>query len=305
MKCLYKYPQQAFPYDQLVEENQHRDYGKPEFELLDTGVFDENRYFDVFVEYAKDSAEDILVQISVSNRAPEEKTLHLLPSLWFRNTWSWQDGRAKPSLKKLKVDNNLSVIEASHKILGERWLYCEEPTELLFTENETNKERLFGGSNTSPYVKDGINDYIVHGNKETVNPAQIGTKVAAHYVLNVGAGETKIVRVRLSDSPDLAAPFGANFETIFQNRLREADEFYARICPPNLLTEDSRNVQRQAFAGLLWSKQFYFYVVYDWLKGDPAGPPPPESRLGVRNQEWIHMFNNDVISMPDKWEYPW
>jgi len=305
MKCLYKYPQQAFPYDQLVEENQHRDYGKPEFELLDTGVFDENRYFDVFVEYAKDSAEDILVQISVSNRAPEEKTLHLLPSLWFRNTWSWQDGRAKPSLKKLKVDNNLSVIEASHKILGERWLYCEEPTELLFTENETNKERLFGGSNTSPYVKDGINDYIVHGNKETVNPAQIGTKVAAHYVLNVGAGETKIVRVRLSDSPELAAPFGANFETIFQNRLREADEFYARICPPNLLTEDSRNVQRQAFAGLLWSKQFYFYVVYDWLKGDPAGPPPPESRLGVRNQEWIHMFNNDVISMPDKWEYPW
>ncbi len=305
MKCLYKYPQRAFPYDQLVEENQRRGYGDPEFELLDTGVFAENRYFDVFVEYAKDSAEDILIQISVSNRGAESKTLHLLPTLWFRNTWSWSDGRAKPRLKKLKVDNSLSIVEAEHKILGERWLYCEGLTELLFTENETNKERLFGGNNTSPYVKDGINDYIVHGRKEAVNPAQIGTKVAAHYLLNVGAGETKIVRLRLSDSPALAAPFGADFETIFQNRQREADEFYARICPPNLLTEDRRNVQRQAFAGLLWSKQFYFYVVYDWLKGDPSGPPPPESRLGVRNQEWIHMFNNDVISMPDKWEYPW
>ncbi len=305
MKCLYKYPQKAFPYTQLVEENQRRSYGDPEFELLDTGVFAEDRYFDVFVEYAKNSAEDILIKISVCNRGPEEKTLHLLPTLWFRNYWSWDDEKTKPSLKKLKFDNNLSIVEAEHKLLGERWLYCEGLTELLFTENETNNERLFGVSNTSPYVKDAINDYIIHGKKDAVNPEQIGTKVAAHYLLNIGAGETKTVQLRLSESSDLAAPFGPDFETIFQSRQREADEFYERVCPPGSLTEEQRNVQRLAFAGLLWSKQFYYYVVYEWLKGDPAGPQPPESRQGVRNSEWIHMFNNDVISMPDKWEYPW
>jgi len=305
MKCLYKYPQRAFPYDQLVAENQRRSYGDPEFELLDTGVFAENRYFDVFVEYAKNSPEDILVQISVSNRGPEEKTLHLLPTLWFRNTWSWKDDKTKPKLKKFKVENSLSIVEAAHETLGERWLYCEGPTELLFTDNETNNERLFGASNASPYVKDGINDYIVHSHKDAVNPNQIGTKAAAHYLLSIGVGETKIIQLRLSDSPNLAAPFGDDFETIFQNRQREADEFYERICSPSLLTEDKRNVQRQAFAGLLWSKQFYYYVVHDWLKGDSTEPQPPESRLGIRNQEWIHLFNDDILSMPDKWEYPW
>ncbi len=305
MKSLYKYPQQAFPYDQLVAENKRRSYSDPEFELLDTGVFADNRYFDVFVEYAKNSPEDILIQLSVSNRGAEEKQLHLLPTLWFRNTWAWEDDRTKPSIKNIKVDNSLSILEADHKILGQRWLYCEGITEVLFTENETNNQKLFGVSNEFPYVKDGINDYIVHGKKDAVNPDQLGTKAAAHYLLNIGAGETKIVRLRLSDSPDLAAPFGADFETIFQNRQREADEFYDRICPPGAVTEDKRNVQRQAFAGLLWSKQFYYYVVYDWLKGDRTQVQPPESRQGIRNQEWIHLFNNDVLSMPDKWEYPW
>ena len=305
MKCLYKYPQKAFPYTQLVEENKRRGYGDPEFELLDTGVFAEDRYFDVFVEYAKNSAEDILIKVSVSNRGSEEKTLHLLPTLWFRNYWSWDEERTKPRLKKLKSDNSLSIVEAEHKLLGERWLYCEGQTELLFTENETNNERLFGVSNRSPYVKDGINDYIVQGRKDAVNPEQVGTKVAAHYLLNIGAGETKTVKLRLSDSSDLATPFGTDFETIFQSRQSEADEFYDRICPLGSLTEDKHNVQRLAFAGLLWSKQFYYYVMYEWLKGDPAEPQPPESRLGIRNSEWIHMFNNDVLSMPDKWEYPW
>ncbi len=305
MKSLYKYPQQAFPYDQLVAENNRRSYSDPEFELLDTGVFADNRYFDVFVEYAKNSPEDILIKISVSNRGAEEKELHLLPTLWFRNTWSWEDDRTKPKLKNIKFDNSLSLVEAAHKILGQRWLYCEGITEVLFTDNETNNQKLFGTSNEYPYVKDGINDYIVHGNKDAVNPDQIGTKAAAHYLLNIGAGETKIVRLRLNDSPDLAAPFGADFETIFQSRQREADEFYDRICPPGAVTEDKRNVQRQAFAGLLWSKQFSYYVVYDWLKGDPTQVKPPESRQGIRNQEWIHLFNNDVLSMPDKWEYPW
>jgi len=304
MKCLYKYPQTVFPYDQLVEENQRRGYSEPEFELLDTGVFADNRYYDVFVEYAKNSAEDILIQISVSNRGAEEKTLHLLPTLWFRNTWSWKDGIAKPKLKKLKTDNNISIVEAAHETLGERWLYCEGAAEILFTDNETNNERLFGVSNTSPYVKDGINNYIIHEQKEAVNPDQIGTKAAAHYLLNIGVGETKTIRLRLIDSPDQPSPFGAEFDRIFQNRLREADEFYERICDPDLLTEDMRNVQRQAFAGLLWSKQFYYYVVHDWLKGDADEPQPP-SRQDIRNSEWIHLFNNDVLSMPDKWEYPW
>ncbi len=312
MKYLYKYPQQAFPYDSLVEENRNRGYGDREYELLDTGIFNDNRYFDVFVEYAKHSAEDILIKISVTNRGEEEKTLHVLPTLWFRNIWSWGRFKTKPFLKKLKVDNDMSVIEASHSALGERWLYCQGATELLFTENETNNERLFGVSNNSPWVKDGINNYIVHGDKNAVNSFQTGTKFAAHYLLNIAAGETKSVCLRLSDIP-LAplmkggkggSPFGTDFDNIFQTRIREADEFYNRICSPSL-TEDKKNIQRQAFAGMLWSKQFYYYVVHDWLQGDPDNPTPPSSRQNIRNQDWIHLFNNDIISMPDKWEYPW
>ena len=304
MKCVYKYPQAAFPYTQLVEENRIRGRQKPEFELLDTGVFADDRYFDVFIEYAKNTPSDILIQFSVVNRGPEEKTLHLLPTLWFRNTWSWFTDQEKPSVKVLKSDQHLSVIEAKESSLGNRWLYCNEATELLFTENETNFERLSGVANASPYVKDGINNYIIHGQKDAVNPNQIGTKVAAHHVLTIARGETKTVRLRLCDRPDLAEPFGANFDLVLGDRIKEADEFYHRICPYPL-SEDQRSVQRQAFAGMLWSKQFYYYVVEDWLKGDPVGPKPPESRQDGRNSDWVHVFNDDVLSMPDTWEYPW
>jgi hypothetical protein len=303
MKCLYKYPHAAFPYTKLVTENSNRDYSSPEFELLDTGIFNNNRYFDVFVEYAKNLPDDILIQISIINRGSEEKTLHLLPTFWFRNYWSWSNDYEKPLLKVVN-NNDFSVIEASHPTLGERWLYCEGTTQLLFTENETNSEKLFGVSNASPYVKDGINDYLVHDQKEAVNLNQTGTKASAHYELPIGAGETKIVRLRLSDSSNLAQPFGADFDTIRLCRIKEADEFYQRISPFEL-SKDERNVQRQAFAGMLWNKQFYYYVVEDWLKGDRNGPLPPESRSSNRNRDWIHIFNNDVLSMPDKWEYPW
>jgi len=304
MKGLYKYPQAAFPYTQLVAENKKRSRQEFEFELLDTGVFAEDRYFDVFVEYAKNTPEDILIQISVVNRGPEEKTLHLLPTLWFRNTWSWYLQQEKPLIKVLQSDADLSVIEATEASLGNRWLYCNDATELLFTENETNFERLFGVNNASPYVKDGINDYIIHGRKDAVNSRQIGTKFAAHSVLTIASGETKTVRLRLCETPDLVEPFGANFDQTLSDRIQEADEFYQRI-NPFCVSEDQRNVQRQAFAGMLWSKQFYYYVVEDWLKGDPAGPPPPESRQSGRNSDWLHIFNDDVISMPDTWEYPW
>lgn len=311
MKYLYKYPQAAFPYAQLVEENRNRGRKACEFELLDTGVFTDDRYFDVIVEYAKNSPEDILIKVSIINRGPEAKTLYLLPTLWFRNTWSWDTSKEKPFLKVFKSDTDLSVIEASHPTLGDRWLYCEGATQLLFTENETNHERLFGVKNASSYVKDGINDYVVHGRKEAVNPNLIGTKTSAYYELSIGAGETKIVQLRLSDTPPYqegtqegVEPFGAEFERIFQNRISDANEFYHRICPFQL-SEDMRNVQRQAFAGMLWSKQFYYYVVEEWLKGDPDGSPPPPERKRGRNHEWIHLFNDDILSMPDKWEYPW
>ncbi|QMS86235.1 glucosidase (plasmid) [Nostoc edaphicum CCNP1411] len=304
MKCLYKYPQQAFPYTDIVEENRRRSRHDPEFELLDTGVFASDRYFDVLVEYAKNTPEDILIQVSIINRGLEEKTLHLLPTLWFRNTWSWNPIQEKPFLKVFKSDPTFSIVEASHPTLGDRWLYCDGATELLFTENETNYEKLFGVSNAFPYVKDGINDYLVHNRKEAVNPNQMGTKTSAHYELSIGAGEIRTVRMRLSDFSGLTKPFGVDFDKTFQNRIKEADEFYHRICPFQL-SEDMHNVQRQAFAGMLWSKQFYYYVVEEWLRGDPMGPKPPLERKYGRNHEWIHLHSDDILSMPDKWEYPW
>jgi len=302
MKALYKYPHKAFPYDQLVTENRRRDRHQPEFELLDTGAFDENRYFDVFVEYAKRSAEDMLIQITVINRGPEAKTLHLLPTLWFRNTWSWHSEPEKPTLQVLHDDGTL--IEAFHPTLGKRWFYAQGNAEVLFTENETNSERIFGLPNASPYVKDGINDYVVAGRKEAVNPNQTGTKAAAHYILTLSPGETRTIQLRLSDAPDLAEPLGHEFNTAFAARKREADEFYERITPFPL-SEDMRNVQRQAFAGMLWCKQYYHYVVEDWLKGDPAAPKPPAERKRGRNREWFHFYADDILSMCDKWEYPW
>ncbi len=308
MKYLYKYPQAAFPYGQLVEENRRRDKHAREFELLDTGVFDQNRYFDVFVEYAKASSEDILVRISAVNRGPEPAELHLLPTVWFRNTWSWgsgngqetPNGEEKPVLRQ----GCCQSIEIEHPQLGRRRLACEGMPELLFTENETNFQRLYGVENGSHYAKDGINDYIVHGAKDAVNPAQTGTKAAAHYVLTIAPGETATVRLRLSESAAGEAALGADFDRVFAERQREADEFYASVRPAGL-SDDAANVMRQAFGGLLWSKQFYHYVVRDWLKGDPAFPPPPDERRHGRNHEWGHLYNADVISMPDKWEYPW
>lgn len=304
MKALYKYPQTAFPYSQLVAENQRRNRQEPEFELLDTGVFDDNHYFDVFVEYAKHSAEDILIQIKVVNRGTEAKTLHLLPTLWFRNTWCWNGDADKPTLKEIKSDRSFNIIEASHPSLGNRWLYCQETTEVLFTDNETNIERLFASPNTSAYVKDGINDYVVNGQKTAVNPDKIGTKASASYVLKVETGETQTIKLRLSNAANLVEPFGKEFDLIFSRRQQEADEFYQRITPYPL-SEDMRNVQRQAFAGMLWSKQFYHYIVEDWLKGDRNTPTPPAERQNGRNQEWFHLYNEDILSMPDKWEYPW
>ncbi len=304
LKYLYKYPQAEFPYARLKEENQRRDKLSPEFELIDTGVFDDDRYFDVTVEYAKADVEDLCIRITVANRGPEAATLHLLPTLWFRNTWSWNGASEKPSLRRgdEATGRRGDVIEAQHRELGRRWLYCEGAGELLFTENETNARRLYGAENTSPYCKDGINDYVVKGAREAVNPEQAGTKAAAHYRLNVGAGETVTVQLRLTDKQS-AQPF-ADFEQVFAARINEADEFYAEVIQTDA-SDDARNVMRQAFAGMVWSKQFYHYVVNDWLQGDAAQPAPPADRKRGRNHEWSHLFNADVISMPDKWEYPW
>ena len=307
MKYLYKYPQSAFPYGGLVEENRRRGRGGLEFELLDTGVFDEDRYFDVFVEYAKASAEDILIRITAVNHGPEPAQLHLLPTLWFRNIWSWSQNTPRPSLRKAENHTPDALIEMHHQYYGKRWLYCEGSPELLFTENETNAQRLFGVPNGSSYVKDAINDYVVHGVKEAVNPEQAGTKMAALYPLTIDPGETTTVRLRLTDKKGRGTgepPFGPAFDQIFMDRQREADEFYGTVIPLTL-SADARNLMRQSFAGMLWSKQFYHYVVQDWVEGDPAFPPPPPERKLGRNREWTHLYNADVISMPDKWEYPW
>src|SRR5215813_234811 len=307
MKFLYKYPQRAYPYARLVEENRRRGRQALECELLDTGVFDEDRYFDVFVEYAKGSPEDILIRIQIINRGPETAELDLLPTIWFRNTWSWGYDVRRPHLNAGEPSRNATVIDLEHYHYGQRQLCCEGAPELLFTENETNDRRLYGSDNATPYVKDGIHDYIVHGQKEAVNPQHAGTKAAAHYHLALGPGETATVRLRF-DARDTQRPrrnpFASDFEQIFAARQREADEFYATVIPQNL-SADAQRVMRQAFGGLLWSKQFYHYVIEKWLRGDPALPPPPPERRRGRNHEWGHLYNDDVISMPDKWEYPW
>ncbi|MBD2576724.1 glucosidase [Oscillatoria sp. FACHB-1406] len=304
MKYLYKYPHVAFPYDDLVAENRRRDRQNQEYELLDTGIFAENRYFDVAIEYAKRSPEDILIQISASNRGSEAKVLHLLPTLWFRNTWSWGKNVEKPSLKALQDGAEWRCIEAKEQNLGSRWLYCAKNPELLFVENETNLQRLFGVPNPSPYVKDGINNYVVNGQKEAVNPVGIGTKVAARYQVLIPPGQTQIIQLRLSNKADLTEPFGREFEQIFASRIQEANDFYDRFCSPEL-SPDKRNIQRQAFAGMLWNKQFYHYVVTEWLEGAPGQSPPPAQRQEGRNSRWQHFYSDDVLSMPDKWEYPW
>jgi hypothetical protein len=303
MKYLYKYPQAEFPYRMLREENRKRDKSHPEFELSDTDVFEDDRYFDVLVEYAKAGVDDILVKISVTNRGPESAPLHLLPTIWFRNTWSWEEAGERPELRQVTSHSN-PVIELIHPEVIPYWLHCEGAAELLFTENETNAQRLYQFPSRTPYVKDGINDYIVDGNEAAVNPAMRGTKAAAHYSLELQPGETRVVRLRLAESAFPAGDAFRAFDEIFAARVSEADEFYATVIPEHL-SADAKNVMRQGFAGMLWSKQFYHYVVKRWLEGDPGNPLPPEERKQGRNHEWQHLYNADVISMPDKWEYPW
>jgi hypothetical protein len=312
MKYLYKYPQAAYPYADLVESNRRRNRNDMEYELLDTGVFDEDRYFDVFVEYAKAGPQDILVRITAANRGPEAAQLHLLPTLWFRNDWAtWiaESNRAaeKPNLRQIDAATGTSAVAARHAQLGEFVMACEGQVPLLFTDNTTNHERLFTGRqrNESPYVKDGINDYVVQGKQSAVNPEKQGTKAAAHYQLEVAAGQTKVIRLRLSQAPanQTSSPFGKQFDAIFADRLREADAFYESVTPSSL-SKDEADVMRQALAGMLWSKQFFFFDGDNWLDEHHSNPLHAGYH-SARNSEWFHMLNEHIISMPDKWEYPW
>jgi hypothetical protein len=298
MKYLYKYPQQEFPYRDLVEKNRSRSREELEYELLDTGVFDADRYFDVFVEYAKADPEDVLIRITVHNRGSETAELHLLPTLWFRNTWSWEKDAVKPSLRQVEE----GTVRASHSQFGDWTLDCEGDPELLFTENESNTSRLWGQTNPSPYVKDAFHNYLISGNRDAVNPNKTGTKAAAHYRLEVPAGGSKVVRLRLSAKPPAEA-FGT-FDQTFASRFADADEFYNRITPGSL-NEDERRVHRQALAGMLWSKQYYYFDLDRWLQEHEAHPMTGATHGNIRNTEWFHMLNSDIISMPDKWEYPW
>jgi hypothetical protein len=331
MRMLYKYPQAEFPYRWLLEENQKRGRNQPEFELIDTGAFAQNRYFDVFLEYAKADYEDILIKITAVNHGPDPADLHLLPMLWFRNTWSWGKDLRRPAVRKAPDTPGAVCAELEHWQYGKRWLLCAGAPELLFTENETNYVKLFNYRDRVPYTKDAFHEYLIHGNQQAVSPSMSGTKMAAHYSLRLAPSETIVLKLRLtdldplqsldSDSPTAdAAPgpgererpsgvprtndFAEGYNAVFEHRKREADEFYdSRI--PNRLCPDARMVTRQAYAGMLWSKQYYHYDVRTWLEGDPAGPTPPESRWQGRNKEWTHLYNDDVLSMPDKWEYPW
>ena len=304
MRALYKYPQAEFPYTRLVEENARKGRREPEFELLDTGVFEENRYFDVVVEYAKAGTDDILIRIRAINRGPDAAPLHLLPTLWFRNTWSWERGVMRPTLWLTQGGGAPNVV-AEHPSLPEPYrLVCEETPEFLFTENETNARRLFGTPNGYPFVKDAFHEYLVAGDRGAVNPARRGTKAAAHYERQVAPGQEVILRLRLEGGEPAGEPFGEPFDRLFEERRREADEFFAGVIPA-ALSDDARNVMQQALAGMLWSKQWYHYDVKRWLTGDPTQPPPAEERRRGRNSEWTHLYNEDVVSMPDKWEYPW
>ncbi|HSI14582.1 MAG TPA: hypothetical protein VK961_21200, partial [Chthoniobacter sp.] len=304
MRALYKYPQAEFPYARLIEENARRSRDEREFELEDTGIFDESRYFDVIAEYAKSDPDDILIRLTLANRGPDSAVLHVLPTVWFRNTWVWgcthEGCTLKPRISKL--DEHLLTLQ--HETLRSFRFASETAAPWLFTENETNNEKLFGSPNYSPYVKDAFHEAVVHGNAAAVNPHEFGTKAAAHYTLTIPAGGEVVLRFRLTvahASPTI--PFG-DFEETFDLRRKEADTFYDSKCSRALGVEQ-RKIMRQAYAGLLWSKQFYHYIVKDWLAGDANMPaPPPERKLG-RNRDWGHLFNGDIISMPDKWEYPW
>ncbi len=304
MRMLYKYPQREFPYADLVTTNRARTRLDPEYELPDTGVFDGDRYFDVVVEYAKADAEDLLMRITVVNNGPEAAPLHVLPMVWFRNTWAWTRGAPRPSLQAMSPHAGIATLRAETRLYGTRYVHFEEAPALLVTDNETNTRRLDADPDGPDWTKDGINDFVVGARTTAVNPAGTGTRAAAHHVLEVPAGATRVVRVRFSPQPPTDATFD-DFEAVFAARIREADEFYAAVIPAHL-SDDERLVTRQALAGLLWNKQFYHYDVRAWRQGDPTLPPPPRGgRRDRRNAEWGHLYNDDVISMPDKWEYPW
>jgi hypothetical protein len=313
MKYLYKYPQRAFPYSDLVATNRRRSKTDLEYELIDTGIFDGDRYFDVFVEYAKETPEDTLIRITAINRGPEPAALHVLPTLWFRNTWLFWPQDTRPSMREVESGAGLTAVAATHPDLGTRYLYGEGAAPLLFTENETNNERIFGSPNVTQFVKDGINDFVVLGRTHAVNPARVGTKVAPHHQLTIPPGGQAVIRLRLTDSaPDSlvraypaskGGPFGKGFDEAFEARRREADEFYRSITPASL-SEDEAMVMRQALGGMLWSKQYYFIDLNRWLDEHGVGPLSASSRP-LRNRDWFHMVNDHVISMPDKWEYPW
>ncbi len=296
-RMLYKYPQAAFPYDLLVQENARRDRRQPEFEIIDTGIFDADRYFDVDIEYAKADADDILLRVTVTNRGPEEAVIHVLPQVWFRNTWSWFTDKAKPSLERAGDD-----VVATHEMLGAYTIHFERPDEIKFCENETNAAKLYGGGETGRLHKDGFHDYLVGGAKHAVGLHK-GTKAAGIYRRTVAAGASTIIRVRLNLGPTKPTPFD-DFERIFSLRKSEADAFYAKL-QSKVVDEDLRRIQRQAFAGVLWSKQYFYYDVTEWLDGDPAQPKPASTRHRGRNSEWVHATMEDVVSMPDKWEFPW
>jgi hypothetical protein len=297
MKMLYKYSQNEYPYKKLIDENKRRGRLDPEYELIDTGIFDQDKYFDIFIEYCKNGVEDILIRITVHNRGKQKAEINIIPQIWFRNTWAWGYNEYKPKISY----NNDHVVLAQHKYLGNYNLYCERNCDFLFCENETNTKRLYG-ADVKGYFKDGINDCIVNKKNDTVNILKVGTKAAVNYKIIVSNEQREIIRLRLINKT-LSKPFD-DFEEIFGKRIKEADEFYSEI-QLNIKSEDERNIQRQAFAGMLWNKQFYYYDIPQWLKGDPGQPVPPKERLNGRNSTWFHLNNADIISMPDKWEYPW
>ena len=306
MSMLYRYPQARFPYEELMGQSGARSKMEGEFELWDTGALAENRFFDIEIEYAKAATHDILIRATATNRGPEPATLHLLPTLWFRNTWSWGRNSPKPMLRTTDEKGKPDVIAASHHVLGEYNLFCDGADKLLFTENESNLQLLWGVPNPTPFVKDSINDCVVHDKIDLVNPQRVGTKAAAHYKFTIPPGESVSIRLRLTragGSKNDGNAF-ADFDGIFATRRKEADAFYAELAPASL-GEEHRAIQRQSLAGMLWSKQFYHYIIEQWLDGDPAQPPPPPERQEGRNSEWRHLYNERVMSMPDKWEYPW
>ena len=304
MRYLYKYPQREFPYRKLVEESARRGKQDPEYELWHTDAFDDDRYFDIAIDYAKRGPENTAIRITAHNRGSEAAPLFLLPTVWFRNTWSWRTGAHRPELWAGPDLDDAKTVEIEHPYYDRRRLLCQGDPELLFTENETNRLALYGAPNRTPFVKDAFHRYVLQDDRDAVNPRERGTKASALYRLEIPAGGSVTVKLRLTDHapPD---SFDGDFDSLFEKRRREADEFYALRLPEQGLSEDARNVQRQAFAGMLWSKQFYHYDVNLWLDGDPKEPRPPKERLGGRNSEWRHLYNDDVISMPDKWEYPW